>query len=122
MSEFNMIDTKRVDGCYVRFERIEKHDSDATPMDYLFQDEDYRDEDQRRLDAWHNDEWSFIGIQARAHITVVSNGVGAMYTMTSPGLWGVESDSGEDYLEEIYAQEKATLLGHLAQMGNPIVE
>ncbi len=122
MAKFNMIDTKRPDGCYVTFERIEEHDADANPNDYLFQDDDYRDEDQARLDAWNNDDWSFIGLRAKATVMIVSNGVGVFLEFTSPGLWAVESDSGEDYLQEVYEEECEALKDYITAMAKPTYE
>lgn len=120
MTEYRMIDTKRPDGCYVTFERITSQDHDSNPNDYLFQDEDYREQDQARLDAWRNDEWSFIGIQAVANIVIVRNGAGAIYTLTSPGLWGTESDSDPEYLDGIYKEECDTLKADIEAMQAPI--
>ncbi len=123
MSDYRMSDTKRADGCYVTFHRIvENHDQDADPREYLFQDEDYRDEDQARLDAWRNGEWHFIGVQAQAAVYIVRNGVGTRYTLYSPGLWGVESDSGDEYLGEIFRQECDAIREDLAAMGTLIEE
>lgn len=112
-SRFNMLDTTRADGVYVTFERIESHDDTASPHDYLFQEEDYREEDEARLQAWRDDEWHFVGIQARASVIIVRNGTGTIYTLTSPGLWGIESDSGEDYLSEVFNEECVTLRGDI---------
>jgi hypothetical protein len=122
MAEYNQTDTKRADGCYVRFERVIQHDVSAHPSDYLFQDEDYREQDQARLDAWKRDEWSFIGIRARATVLVVRGGTGTYYTITSVGRWSIASDSNEEYLSEIFAEEREVLLDDLRAMGNPIVE
>jgi hypothetical protein len=120
MNQFRHIDTKRANGCYVTFERIEQHDATATPRDYLFQDEDYREQDQARLDAWKNDKWHFIGIQAKAHITLVRNGVATSHELTSGGLWAIESDSDETYLAEVYEEEKAALMDDIRAMSAPV--
>jgi hypothetical protein len=117
MTEYRMLDTKRPDGCYVTFEQKQTHDEAANPRDYLFQDDDYRAEDQARIEAWRADEWHFVGIQAVAHVLIVRNGTGTSYTLTSPGLWGIESDSGQDYFDEVFEEEKATLLADLTAMG-----
>ena len=120
MNQFRHIDTTRANGCYVAFERIEHFDTDATPMDYLFQDEDYREADQARFTAWKNDEWHFIGIQAKAHITLVRDGIATTHELTSGGLWAIESDSDEDFLSEIFEQEKAALMDDIHAMGEPV--
>jgi hypothetical protein len=116
IAQFVKFDTKRADGVYVRFERVEQYDDTAQPTDYLFQDPDYKAEDDARLAAWRADDWHFIGIAARAHVEVIRSGVGTGYTLTSAGLWGIESDSGEEYLNEVYGEECDALLGDLRAM------
>lgn len=34
----------------------------------------------------------------------------------SPGIWGIESDAGADYIAEVFAEEKATLLEMLESL------
>ena len=109
MTQYRHIDTKCPDGCYVTFTMIQTPDNDCDPRAYLFQDEEYREEDQSRLDAFNAGEWSFVGTQARADILIVRNGVGTTYTLTSAGLWGTESDADPAYFAEIYEEEKAQL-------------
>jgi hypothetical protein len=50
----------------IEIDMIETYDPESSPLDYLFQDPDYRRQDEARLAAWHNDEWHFVGIRARA--------------------------------------------------------
>ena len=73
----------------------------------------YKDQDKKRLDALNNDEWNFIGIQAKAEIHI--NGISE--TITSPGLWGIEDDPDESYLEEIYQEQKDELAEMLRELG-----
>lgn len=111
------LDTKRADGIYITWYREELEDSDASPRDYLFQDPDYQEEDQARLEAWQAGDWHMVGIRARAEILIVRNGMGTTHTLTSAGLWGVESDSGEEYLSTVFEEEKAALLEDMRAMG-----
>ena len=60
VDQYRYADTKRADGLYVAFTRLEHDDCDADPRDYLFQDEAYRDADQARLDAWLRGDWRMI--------------------------------------------------------------
>jgi hypothetical protein len=113
---FNKFDTTRADGVYVRFERLEHYDEDASPMEYLYQDEEYKAQDDARLAAFHAGDWHFIGIAARALVEVIRSGVGTMYTLTSAGLWAIESDSSEEYLSEVYGEECDSLLSDLRAM------
>lgn len=103
----------------IEIEMVETYDRDAHPLDYLFQDPDYRRQDEARLSAWRNDEWHFLGIQARATIKI-PHGVNPECWITaelqSPGLWGIESDSGREYFEEVYRDERALLIGMLASL------
>jgi|GEM_PF-2985906 len=119
---FRHVDTKWADGVYVRWEMEELPDYTTRPEDYLFQDKNYIAEDQARLDAWKRGEWHFVFIRARADILVVRNGIGTKYSLTSAGVWGIESDSGADYLQTVFEDEKANLLADLKAMGTlPVV-
>lgn len=121
-SQFTHTDTSRADGFYVRFERIEAPDPHDNPKSKLFQDKRYRKADQKRLNAWRAGAWRYVGIRAQATCLIVRNRVGTTYTLLSPGLWGVESDSGEAYLASIYVDEIATLKADLAAMTSPQFE
>ena len=102
----------------ITFERITFDDSDASPLDYLFQDEAYRTEDQERLDAFKRGEWHFIGIRCAATVTLANEqGTSATsYTLESAGRWGIESDSSESYLSEVFEDEKAMLIADIARL------
>ena len=115
MTQYRHLDTKRTEGIYVSFERIETPDDATSPEDF----ECYDAADKK---AFHRGEWGFIGIQARAHILIVrKGGHGVTHTMTSAGLWGIESNSGE-YLAEVFEEQKAELLVDLKALGSmPIV-
>jgi hypothetical protein len=103
----------------VEINMLTSFDQDASPLDYLFQDPDYRTQDQARLDAWRNGEWHFVGICARATLKV-PYGVNPQCWITSellsPGLWGIESDSGDEYFLQVYQEEREILIGMLASL------
>lgn len=68
----------------------------------------YKKDHERKND--YGDGWSMIGITAVATIylpfEVEPGKVNyKIETITSGGLWGIEDDSGEDYLKEIEAAE-----------------
>lgn len=95
------------------------YDPDADPRDYLFQDPDYRDQDEARLKAWRNDEWHFVGIRARATIRIpygINPDCWITSEVLSPGLWGIESDSADEYFDEVYREERAILIALLASL------
>jgi hypothetical protein len=103
----------------VEIDMLTSFDQDASPLDYLFQDPDYRTQDQARLDAWRNGEWHFVGIRARA-IVKIPYGINPQCWITSellsPGLWGIESDSGDEYFQQVYQEEREILIGMLASL------
>lgn len=65
--------------------------------------------DAARLAAFKRGDWYMLGVRARAKVEISRPGYTTCYEITSPGLWNVESDSGEDYLAEIFKDECAIL-------------
>jgi hypothetical protein len=78
--------------------------------------------DRERLDAFHEGIWHLIGIQASANVLIPLGGHLVTQTVTSPGLFGIESDSDEEYLEEVYAEECASLIAMLGAIGVTVIE
>jgi hypothetical protein len=74
-----------------------------------------------RLAAYRAGEFGFVGVRAVAelHIPTVpySRGGWFIQTVSSPGLWGIEDDSGEEYFKEVYEEEVDTLRDMLAELG-----
>jgi hypothetical protein len=117
--KYRMFDTKKGDGCYISFERQEMHDDEASPTEYLFQDPDYKAQDEERLAEWRRGNWHFIGIRAVAHISIIRDGHGTMCQLESPGVWAIESDSGEDFLKEVFEDECNVLKDMIGALQNP---
>lgn len=80
--------------------------------------EDYKKygmQDYERMEAMERGEWNFIGIQARAIVSYpTSQGSRRLETLTSSGVWGVESDATKHH-KEIAEGELAELKHHLEQ-------
>lgn len=137
--QFAYGDTKKPDGCYVQFGREIVPDNDCTPPDKrsdgfwpskdsnaagYVEPAKFASEMRKartRMTRWQNGHWSYVGVRARACCFIVKNGVGTYINIDSPGLWGIESDSGE-YLDEVYADEIATVKEIIEAMKNPIYE
>lgn len=81
-----------------------------TDASYLAQPEN---EDRRA--AYQRDEFSFVGIRARVRRHNWRTGV--VSVVESAGLWGVESDSGEDYFRAVGEEELASITGDVATAG-----
>lgn len=74
-------------------------------------------EDYRRMESYGRGDWCMLGLIAEAQVSVQKEGVQRLETFTSSGLWGIESDSGRDYIEEVKQDELADLKSHLESFG-----
>lgn len=84
---------------------------DCPDTSYLEQDE-FKD----RLEEYRNDGFYFVGIQAKAEILIPVGSHQIFQTIGSGGLWGIESDSDDEYKKEVAAEEIDTLKGILEQL------
>ena len=83
------------------------HDEDPDPS-YLDQDE-FED----RKEEFERGDFSFVGVRAEADVVIE----GVVQTLTSAGLWGIESDSGEEYIEDTALEEYDGLRDILKAVG-----
>lgn len=72
-------------------------------------------EDYARAEALNRGEWCYVGIIARAEYTLPGSNI--VQRLTSGGLWGVESDSGKEYIAEVEGEELVALRGELETIG-----
>ena len=86
-----------------------KHHWDPFPDTSYLEAPEFED----RLQQYRNGDFSFIGISAEAEIVV--NGV--CQTIISGGLWGIESDSDQQYLSEVEQEELDQLKAILQSLG-----
>jgi len=74
----------------------------------------HAERDKERLDAFFRGAWDMIGITAVATIHIpIDNKTVKVQTISSGGLWGIESDSDEKYLQEIGREQIAEVKGYL---------
>lgn len=74
--------------------------------------------DFERMEGLNNDDWCFIGIVARAYIEIPKNqNFFISQQITSPGLWGIESNSSSEYFEEVAREELSLLSDMLLSLG-----
>lgn len=71
--------------------------------------EGFESEAQKRKDGYQRGDWHMVGVRAVADVTIVRKDRTATYTLRSPGVWGVESDSSEEYLQELFNEECTAL-------------
>lgn len=67
---------------------------------------------ERRM-AYHRDEFAFVGVRADAEVKVGD----VIQTLTSSGLWGIESDSDADYLTTVGREQWENLREVLSAVG-----
>ena len=61
--------------------------------------------------------WGYVGIQASVQISIPYRQGSITHKISSPGLWGIESDSDDSYFNEVFAEESETLIDMLTQLG-----
>ena len=75
-------------------------------------------QDYVRMEAYNRGEWSMLGIYAVAEVSYSIGGkCRRIERFQSGGLWGIESDSGQGYIEEVEQDELADLKSHLERFG-----
>lgn len=104
-------------------ERIEEYDPDPD-LSYLDPDAnpEYAAQNAERLAGYRAGSWHCIGIKARATFLIGLGEAAVIHTIESPGLWGTESDSNSDYLDEVFHEEAQTLRDMLAQLNVSVVD
>lgn len=70
--------------------------------------------DKSAIDAFYNDDWRFIGIEAISTISYPINDVKRLDTLSSGGLWSIDYRySIEDYHKDIMREQLEDLKNHL---------
>lgn len=85
----------RVEVIFTKREMVDDH---TAPTDF----DGLSPERQRSFDAGN---WSYVGIMAQAEIVITRGQIRTHHRIESAGLWGIESDSGKDYLDEVFKEE-----------------
>lgn len=70
--------------------------------------------DYQRMERYNAGDWCMLGIKAVAEVVMTGS---VVQRVSSGGLWGVESDSEESYLQEVGDEELGTLREELESMG-----
>ena len=75
----------------------------------------YLAQDKARLDAYYKGDWHYVGVCCDISITTEMNW--AVPTVIGrSSVWGVESDSGEDYFKELAENQIAEALADIERM------
>ena len=89
----------------LKFDSVEEPDSDP--------DVSYLDNFPERKAEYYNQGFYHVGIYAVAEVSV--NGI--WQKLKSSGLWGIESDSDEEYFDSVRSQEIGELMSILIELG-----
>jgi len=82
----------------------------------------YIEQDYLRNEALHRGDWHCVGIHVSVDLVIPLGNSTVIQTIESPGLWGIESDSGEDCFNEVLENECAQLTEILQGMGIEVVD
>lgn len=80
----------------------------------------YVREDYKRMEDLNRGDWCYLGIRVEADVILRvddASGSSIIQTVTSGGLWGIESDSGNKYFDEVARDEWAELKKELTVLG-----
>lgn len=78
---------------------------------------EYAMNDYNRSEAANRGNWCMMGCRAVAEISYPTANGRRIDRLRSGGLWGIESDSSKEYIEEIEKEEMADLKGHVEKFG-----
>ena len=70
-----------------------------------------------RLEQYRQGAFDFVGVRAAIELPIPFGKDRILTRIESPGLWGIESDSGEDYLDSVFQEESAILANMLTELG-----
>ena len=114
LDKYTVIDREQENGFHepgsMRFFVSSFNYENETPEDR----EKYARQDFARMEAYCRDEWHMVGVYIEADVTMPGDGP---RTFKSGGLWGIESDRGEDYIREVAGDELADLRSSLVPLG-----
>lgn len=102
----------------VTFKRQELAD-DSPDLSYLEQDcfaGSGENDGPARLAAYERGDWHMFGIRAVATICIQRGNCRTNYEISSPGLWGIESDSEPSYLDPVFKEECSQLQADIELM------
>jgi len=77
----------------------------------------YIEQDYQRMEALNRGDWYFVSVRAVVTIDPPVGGNTVAHVVESPGLHGIESDSGEEYLNGVFSEECETLAEMLQSLG-----
>jgi hypothetical protein len=91
---------------------------DACPDASYLEQEGFED----RLERYRQGDFEYVGVRAAVELPIPYGKDRILTRIESPGLWGIESDSGEDYLDSVFQEESNILADMLTELGVKVVD
>jgi hypothetical protein len=91
---------------------------DDSPDTSYLEQEGFED----RLAQYRRGDFDYVGGRAAVELPIPYGKDRILVKIESPGLWGVESDSDENYLDTIFQEEIDTLADMLSALGVKVVD
>src|SRR5271157_2617685 len=85
---------------------------DESPDTSYLEQEGFED----RLTEYRARSFGFVGVRASVEISIPHGRCSIVQRITSPGLWGIEDDSGTEYLESVFNEEVEILKSMLEEL------
>lgn len=77
---------------------------------------------EERLQQYRQGGFDYVGVRAAVDLPIPYGKDRILVKVESPGLWGVESDSDEGYLDSVFQEEIDTLTDMLTELGVKVVD
>lgn len=100
---------------------VSKSDFDRQTVADDCPDMSYLEQDAKRREQYRQGEFDYIGVRAAVELPIPYGKDRIITRIESPGLWGIESDSGEDYFDSVFQEESAILADMLTELGVTVV-
>jgi hypothetical protein len=75
-----------------------------------------------RREQYRQGDFDYVGVRAAVELPIPYGKDRILVKVESPGLWGIESDSGADYLDSVFQEESAILADMLTALGVTVAE
>lgn len=72
-----------------------------------------------RWAAYQAGDFGFVGVRLTADLRIPHGNGWILQRVSTPGLWGIEDDSGDEYLREVACDEYHTLAAMLNELHVP---
>jgi len=118
LSYLGVYSNSPADVCIDREERGDQERNEFRYFNLGCGDKDYIEQDYARAESYNRQNWCMLGIIAEAEMSYdIGQGCRRLEKLSSGGIWGIESDSDDDYIEDMQNEQLDDLRQHLRHFG-----